>query len=99
MNTPRLCFRFRTPMTLAILVALTLALPAQAQAPDAILVNGKILTVDERFSTREALSIHDGKIQAVGTSTDIRKTAGPATRVIDLQGRTVIPGLIDSHQH
>jgi len=86
-------------MTLAILVLCTLAPPAQAQTPDTILVNGKILAVDERFSTREALSIHDGKIQAVGTSTDIRKTAGPATRVIDLQGRTVIPGLIDSHQH
>jgi len=72
---------------------------AFAQAPDTILVNGKILTVDAQFSTREALAIRDGKIVAVGTSSDIRKLAGPRSHVIDLQGRTVIPGLIDSHLH
>jgi predicted amidohydrolase YtcJ len=73
--------------------------PALAQSPDTILVNGKILTVDSRFSIREALAIKDGKIADVGTTADIRKLAGAATRVIDLQGRTVIPGLIDSHLH
>ena len=73
--------------------------PARAQAPDTVLVNGKILTVDAQFSTREALAIRDGKILAVGTSADLRKLAGPRSRVIDLQGRTVIPGLIDSHLH
>jgi hypothetical protein len=72
---------------------------AQAPAPDTILVNGKILTVDAQFSTREALAIRDGRIVALGTSADIRKLAGRETRVIDVQGRTVIPGLIDSHLH
>ena len=43
--------------------------------------------------------MRDGRIAAVGTDADIRKLAGPATRTIDLQGRTVIPGLIDSHMH
>src|SRR5262245_45035397 len=86
-------------LTLTILIALMFVLPALAQSPDTILVNGKVLTVDDRFSIREALAIHDGKILAVGTTADIRKTAGPRTRVIDLQGRTVIPGLIDSHRH
>ena len=76
-----------------------LALPARAQTADTILVNGKILTVDDRFSVREAVAIHDGKILALGSTADIRKTAGPRTRIVDLQGRTVIPGLIDSHQH
>jgi len=81
-------------------VAIALAAaPAAAQAPDTILVNGKILTVDAQFSTREALAIRDGRIVAVGTSADIRKLAGRETRVIDVQGRTVIPGLIDSHLH
>jgi hypothetical protein len=75
------------------------AAPALAQAPDTILVNGKILTVDAQFSTREALAIRDGRIVALGTSADIRKLAGRETRVIDAQGRTVIPGLIDSHLH
>ncbi len=81
-------------------VAIALAaVPAAAQAPDTILVNGKILTVDARFSTRQALAIRDGRIVALDTSANIRKLAGRQTRVIDVQGRTVIPGLIDSHLH
>jgi predicted amidohydrolase YtcJ len=84
---------------LAFFTAFLAAAPARAQAPDTVLVNGKILTVDAQFSTREALAIRDGKILAVGSSADMRKLAGPRSRVIDLQGRTVIPGLIDSHLH
>jgi len=83
----------------AILALFTLAVPAWSQTPDTVLINGKILTVDDRDSVREALAIQGGKILAVGTTADIRKSAGPRTRVIDLQGRTVIPGLIDSHLH
>ena len=79
--------------------AVLAAAPAGAQAPDTILVNGKILTVDQQFSTREALAIRDGRIVALDTSANIRKLAGRQTRVIDVQGRTVIPGLIDSHLH
>src|SRR6476661_2241502 len=79
--------------------AVLAAAPAAAQAPDTILVNGKILTVDQQFSTREALAIRDGRIVALDTSANIRKLAGRQTRVIDAQGRTVIPGLIDSHLH
>ena len=70
-----------------------------AQTADTILINGKVLTVDGQFSIREALAIRDGKIAAVGRSAEIRKLAGPKTRIIDLEGRTVIPGLIDSHIH
>ena len=84
---------------LLAICALAIASPAWPQNADIILVNGKILTVDSKFSTREALAIRDGKIAAVGSNSDIRKQAGPQTRVIDLQGRTVIPGLIDSHIH
>src|SRR6516164_4618652 len=74
------------------------AIPAWAQV-DTILINGKILTVDENFSIQEAIAIQDTKISGVGRTANIRKLAGPKTRVIDLQGRTVIPGLIDSHLH
>ena len=70
-----------------------------AQDSDTILLNGKILTVDGPFSTRQAVAIRDGKILATGDSSAIRKLAGPHTQVIDLAGRTVIPGLIDSHLH
>src|SRR5262245_65796900 len=80
-------------------VSLVCATLALAQSPDTILVNGKIVTVDARASTREALAVRDGRIVSLGTTADIRKLAGPRTRVIDLQGRTVIPGLIDSHLH
>jgi predicted amidohydrolase YtcJ len=76
-----------------------LGLRAFAQSPETILVNGKIATVDAQYSVREALAVREGKILAVGKSADIKKLAGPGTRVIDLQGRTVIPGLIDSHLH
>src|SRR5262245_19263393 len=75
------------------------AVPAIAQSPDTVLVNGKILTVDAQSSVREALAIRDGRIVALGTSADMRKLAGAQTRLIDLGGRTVIPGLIDSHLH
>ena len=84
---------------LLAIIALAAAFPARAQNADTILVNGKILTVDNQFSTREAVAIRDGKITAVGSNSEIRKQTGPKTRVIDLQGRTVIPGLIDSHIH
>src|SRR5262249_25891732 len=52
-----------------------------------------------RFSIAEAVAIRDGKFAAVGTSASIRALAGPSTRVIDLHGQTVIPGLADGHLH
>src|SRR5467141_643108 len=86
------------PISLAV-GALVLAFPAWPQSADTILVNGKILTVDNQFSTREAIALRDGKIMSVDSTVEVRKLAGTDTRVIDLQGRTVIPGLIDSHMH
>ena len=83
----------------AVLFSLIFVASGLGQVPDTILINGKVLTGDAQFSVREALSIHNGRILALGTTADIRKTAGPSTRVIDLQRRTVIPGLIDSHLH
>src|SRR6185312_3180989 len=72
---------------------------ALSQTADTVLINGKILTVDPQSSIREAIAVRGGRILATGSTADIRKLAGPATRSIDLQGRTVIPGLIDSHLH
>ena len=84
-------------LVIAIATLLT-AMPVWAQV-DMILVNGKIATVDDRFSIQEAIAIQESKIVSLGKTADIRKLAGPKTRVIDLQGRTVVPGLIDSHLH
>jgi predicted amidohydrolase YtcJ len=84
---------------LFLAIVLAVSWPAWCQSADTILVNGKILTVDSQFSAREAVAIRDGKIAAVGSNAAVRKLAGAKTRVIDLQGRTMIPGLIDSHMH
>jgi len=90
----------RVKTLLALLAfGLLVVAPAWSQTADTILIDGKILTVDDRFSTQQALAIGDGKIIAVGNTSDVRKLAGPKSRVIDLEGRTVIPGLIDSHLH
>ena len=70
-----------------------------ANAPSLILTNGKILTVDDRFTIAQAVAIDGDRIQAVGTNQEISKLAGPNTRRIDLRGRTVTPGLIDNHIH
>jgi predicted amidohydrolase YtcJ len=72
---------------------------SQAQLADTILTNGKILTADARFSIQPALAIKDGKLIAVGSVEDVHSLASTDTKVIDLGGRTVIPGLIDSHLH
>jgi predicted amidohydrolase YtcJ len=74
--------------------ARSLAVPAPA---DLVLRNGKIITVDRDFSIREAVAIRDGRFIAVGTDRELRVLVGRDTRVIELGGRTVIPGLIDSH--
>jgi len=70
-----------------------------AQPADTLLVNGKVLVGNGASSVRQALAIRGDRILAVGSSSEIRKYSGKATRVIDLQGRTVIPGLVDSHMH
>jgi len=76
----------------------TASLDAQ-EAPDMVLVNGRIVTVDDYFSIQDAIAIRGERITAVGTDEAILGLAGPATRTLDLAGRTVIPGLIDNHVH
>ena len=67
--------------------------------PTMILHSGKILTVDDYFSIHEAVAIQGDRIIAVGENEDIRKLAATNTRIVDLDGKTVIPGLIDNHNH
>ncbi|KON29413.1 hypothetical protein AC482_06555 [miscellaneous Crenarchaeota group-15 archaeon DG-45] len=66
---------------------------------DLVLSNGKIVTVDEGESIAEAVAVKFGRILAVGSNDEIERLVGDGTEVIDLGGRTVIPGLIDSHCH
>jgi predicted amidohydrolase YtcJ len=69
----------------ALLVAVGAALPAQEQAADLVLTNGKIITVDDRFSIAQAVAIRGDRIVAVGTNQQINAMAGPNTRRIDLR--------------
>ena len=75
------------------------ALEEPVVAADMILYNGKIVTVNQEFDIESALAIHGKNILAVGKDEAIRALASTDTRMIDLQGKTVIPGLIDGHYH
>ena len=84
-------------IAIALLVGATA--PGAIAAPDTVLLNGKIVTVDDRFTIAQALAVKDGRIVAVGKSAVIARLADKSTRRIDLKGKTVIPGLIDNHAH
>ena len=66
---------------------------------DLVFYNGKILTADEQFTIVEAVAIRDGKFLASGGNARIRAMAGPQTRRVDLEGRSVVPGFMDTHLH
>ena len=68
-----------------------------ALAPDLIIKNGKVITVDEDFSFAEAVAVKDGKIVGVGTEEEIEGLRGAPTKTLDLKGKTLIPGVNDSH--
>ena len=77
------------------------ALPTVLLAADADLIvhRAKVVTVDAKFSVAEALAVKDGRIVAVGTDAEVMKLKGPNTKVIDAGGKSVLPGLSDSHTH
>ena len=82
-----------------LLVPLLPSLAQAQQAPDLIFHNGKILTVDNNFTVAQAVAVTGNRITAVGTDQQVLVTAGPKTQKIDLKGRTMIPGLVDTHRH
>jgi len=84
---------------LAALAATSPLVFAQTPSPDVVLFNGRISTMTGPTDTVQAIAIRNGKIQATGTNAEIRRLAGRATRSIDLQGKRVLPGLIDGHLH
>src|ERR1700676_5087727 len=90
--------RVRLARSLAVALFL-IAGPASSQTADTVLFNEKILPVDENFSTQQALAIGHGRIVATGTSAAMKQLAGGKAKLIDLGGRTVIPGLTDGHIH
>ena len=83
----------------AFFVAFTLATSALAQPADLVLRGGRVITVDKDWRVAQAVAIRDGRFLAVGSDAAIAPHIGPNTQVIELVGRTVVPGLIDSHLH
>ena len=81
------------------MIILSVGVSYAQQDADTILHNGKILTVDAQFSVAEAVAVRDDEILAVGSNDDVLRLAGPNTLRIDLKGRTVTPGLINTHVH
>jgi len=85
-------------LTLSFIIALS-GCSSRPEPADLILVNGKLVTVDDRQPEARALAASGGRIVAVVTNEEIERHRGPDTRVIDLQGNLAIPGLIEGHAH
>ena len=66
---------------------------------DLVITNGKVITVDKDFSIKQAVAVTDGKILAVGGNDEVKPFIVSGTRVLDLKGKTVLPGINDSHCH
>jgi predicted amidohydrolase YtcJ len=92
--------RHRLALIAAVLSAFIVVRGAtQAAPPNLILFNGRIITVDGAFSIAEAVAVTSDRITAVGSSARIRALGGPSTRLIDLKGRSLMPGWMDNHLH
>jgi predicted amidohydrolase YtcJ len=95
--------RRRAPAAAIVLAGLTLTSfgcgGRSGSTADLVLINGKVVTVDEAVPDGEAIAIRDGIILAVGSSDEIGAFMGPGTEILDLQGQLAVPGLIDSHAH
>src|SRR5579884_2018416 len=97
MNLLRSIGRAVGVLVVGVLPAAMSTTHAAEQPADLVVLQGKILTVDAQFTVAEAVAIRDGVFVHVGTNAEVRKLVGDKTRVIDAQGRTVVPGLIESH--
>ena len=93
--------RPRRPRVAALLAALALAaaVPLAAQPADLVLVNGQVVTMDSTRPRAQAVAMRGDRILAVGSDAEIRAHVGPATQVIDLEGRMAMPGFIEGHGH
>jgi predicted amidohydrolase YtcJ len=79
--------------------ALLLTALAAPEPADLIVLNANVLTVDAKLPAAEALAVRAGRFVAVGSNADVKLLAGPQTRILDLGGKTVLPGFIDAHAH
>jgi predicted amidohydrolase YtcJ len=85
-------------MSVFVVIFLTNRGP-RVEPADLVLTNGQVVTVDEKVPEAQAIAVRGDKVEAVGSVKDIKRYIGPETRVIDLEGKLAIPGLIESHGH
>jgi len=90
---------YKSILAVIFVIAITHTACNDVQRADLILTNGKIVTVDQNFTIGQAVAVSGDKIIAVGTDKKIMRYTGDDTRIIDLKGKTVIPGIIESHLH
>ena len=86
-------------VTVLGLMAAGLAHAAPVSEPDVVYFNGRITTLDAAGTNVQAVAVKDGKFLKIGSTAEIKKLAGKSTRLVDLGGKTVVPGLIDAHCH
>ena len=84
---------------LSFVAVLGVTVANAAETADTIYSGGDIITIHDAAPAAEALAVKDGKILAVGSKADVFKTKGGATRLVDLGGKTLIPGFVDAHSH
>jgi len=89
----------RKVVSIAFAAGLIPAYAFAADPPTRILFNGRVLTMDASDRVVQAVAIDGDRIVAVGSNDEVQRLAGPRTKVLDLGGRTVIPGLGDAHTH
>jgi len=82
-----------------LLVGVWSVATAGAQVPDTIYYNANVITMSPNRPTAQALAIRGDRFAAVGNNDEVLKTAGPQTRKIDLAGKCVVPGIVESHVH
>jgi predicted amidohydrolase YtcJ len=84
----------------ALVMSIAIAPPVAAQqTAESIWSGGTILTMNDKAMRAEAVAVANGKILAVGRRSDVMKLKGPATQLVDLKGRTLVPGFVDAHGH
>jgi predicted amidohydrolase YtcJ len=84
---------------LVSIVTLSSCSQQEYEKADTIYVNGNVITMDDQNPSGEAVASKDGLIHSVGSNKDILKFKGPNTQIIDLSGKTLVPGFIDAHSH
>jgi predicted amidohydrolase YtcJ len=99
MRATRSCIALVAVLGLSSSVVAQQAAPRAAQPADLIVTNARIYTVDDSHPFVSAMAVREGRIQFVGSASEAMVLRGPATRIVDAGGQTVIPGMVDAHGH